>query len=89
MKIIPVLKAVLEIVPLIGQAIAIFRRRKAQKECRKIEHSLESVIRGVQWFRDYQPKDVSDKLRHTIETMSSARGTEDVLKPLVKKYTKK
>ncbi len=89
MPILKILTTIVEIIPLVGQIFAIFGKHKAQKRAKQIEKAAAAVIKGVQSFRETQGAAASENIKNEILTRSITDGTEQILNPLVKKYTAK
>ena len=87
-QVLPILKVVAELIPILGNIFAIFRRKKAQKRAEKATKVLETVVKGVQIYRDSEGKTVGDKLKDVIKSESIKADVEDYLFRVVKKVTK-
>ena len=84
-QVIPILKVVAELIPIIGNIFSIFRRKKAEKKAKQLEKITQVVIEGVEAYANTTDK---KDVKKVITNVAKATGVEDKLKELVKKYTK-
>lgn len=82
---IEILTAAVLVTSLVGNVLSIFGKRKAEKKARRVESALGAVIKGVE---EYSEVTRDSKVKDVIERFSVSNGIEDVLNPLVKKFTR-
>ncbi len=91
MAILPVLKVVAELLPILGNIFAIFRRRKAQKRAQKAEKALEAVIVGVDTYTKAEGTTadrVKEGVKAVIKNEAVKKEIEDYLHRAVQRLTK-
>ena len=83
-----VLKTVVELIPIIGNILAIFGRKKAEKQAKKIANVATAVVIGVEKYTDAKKNGTQPNVKEIIKETAISLGAEEALKKLVIKLTK-
>ena len=84
-----ILKTVVELIPVIGNILAILGKKKAEKKAKKVEEVAKTVISGVEKYAEIK-KSIghATDIKTVIKNIAVSSGVENKLNELVKRYTK-
>lgn len=87
MRLLKLLRGVAELIPVIGNILAIIGKKKAEAKYQKIEQAAASIIKGVEWYQNRIGPGPDNNLKEIIKGKALADKTEPLLNTLVRKYT--